>query len=269
MGIGRSGIGGLGIGGLGIGGLGIPSPSSDPAFIIKVDTTKAGSASDTMIIPLVSGQSYDFEIDWGDATVETYTSSALTNVTHVYTSGGVFDIKITGTFPRIFFNNTGDRFKLLDISNWGEIVWGTTIFRAFSGCTNLTGSFSDSPDLSGTAAIREMFRNCDLFNGKVELFDVSTITNMQQILEGASIFNRDLSGWQIQNVTAMLNMLNGTSFSTANYDLLLNAWSLLSVKPNVGFGANNTSYTIATSQAARDILTGGANLWTITDNGGI
>jgi len=89
------------------------------------------------------------------------------------------------------------------------------------------------------------------------------------MLRSCPALDFDLSSWQIQSATTMTRMLNNSGFSTANYDLLLNAWSLLSVTSSVAFGASSTSYTIATSQAARDILTGGANLWTITDNGGI
>jgi len=65
-------------------------------------------------------------------------------------------------------------------------------------------------------------------------------------------------------------MLNSANvFSTANYNLLLNAWSLLTLKLNVPFHAGDATYTIATSQSAHDILTNPPNRWSITDGGGI
>jgi len=68
----------------------------------------------------------------------------------------------------------------------------------------------------------------------------------------------------------MAYMLNGANvFSTANYNLLLNAWSLLTLKPNVHFHAGDATYTTTTSQSAHDILTNPPNSWTIYDGGGI
>jgi len=290
MGISRSGISRSGISRAGIS-TGLISPPSDH-FGITVDTTNAGSASDTMIIPLVSGESYDFIINWGDGTIESFTSSVLTNVTHVYSSGGVFDIKITGTFPRIFFNNGGDRLKVLDITNWGNIVW-SSMENAFYGCANLTGTYTDSPDLSLVIRCTGMMRACAVFNGLIDPWDVSNVQFLNTVFFGCGMLDKspsswdvssvtalgnafaftamdpDLSSWQIQNCGNFTTWLNSSSLSTANYDLMLNAYSLLSVQSGAAFGVGTTNYTIATSQAARDILTGGANLWTISDGGGV
>jgi len=84
------------------------------------------------------------------------------------------------------------------------------------------------------------------------------------------VFNSDISAWDVSSVTVMTDMLNGANvFSTANYDLLLNAWSSLTLKPSVSFHAGDATYTITTSQSAHDILTTTPNLWTIYDGGGI
>ena len=106
------------------------------------------------------------------------------------------------------------------------------------------------------------------FNGDISNFDTSSVTDMEKMLYACDEFNHDISGWDISNVTNMTNfMTSGAAWSTANYDLALNAWSLLTVQANVSITVAAT-YTIATSQAARDILTGTPN-WTINDGGGI
>ena len=51
-------------------------------------------------------------------------------------------------FPRIYFNNGGDKDKLLTIEQWGTGHW-TSMSSAFYGCSNLAGQASDAPDLSG------------------------------------------------------------------------------------------------------------------------
>ena len=40
------------------------APSS-PDFVFTVDTTQAGSAADTIVLPLLSGGTYSGTIDWG------------------------------------------------------------------------------------------------------------------------------------------------------------------------------------------------------------
>ncbi len=93
---------------------------------------------------------------------------------------------------------------------------------------------------------------------------------MADMFYSCSVFNSDISAWDVSSVTDMTNMLNGANaFSTANYDLLLNAWSSLTLKPNVHFHAGDAKYTIETSQSAHDTLTTPPNSWSITDGGGI
>jgi len=58
------------------------------------------------------------------------------NVTHNFGVAGTYTIRIRGTFPRIFFNNGGDRQKLLDVQQWGALAW-TSMNNAFLGCSNL------------------------------------------------------------------------------------------------------------------------------------
>jgi len=98
-----------------------------PWFMIKVDTTKAGSASDTFVLPLrnLGGYNYNFTVDWGDLSNEVITnaSTGFPNITHVYSSPGIYVISILenviGGFPQIFFSNTGDKLKIVELMNWG------------------------------------------------------------------------------------------------------------------------------------------------------
>ena len=80
-----------------------PTDTSD-WFQLSIDTTKAGSANDTMVIPLVSGEDYDFVIRWGDGVVENYSGSALTSITHTYQNTGTYTVQILGDFPSIYLH---------------------------------------------------------------------------------------------------------------------------------------------------------------------
>ena len=58
-------------------------------------------------------------------------------------------------------------------------------------------------------------------------------------------------------------------YSTTNYNALLNGWSSRPVQPNITINFTGIQYTNAGGSAARAILTGAPNNWTIFDGGGI
>jgi hypothetical protein len=127
---------------------------------------------------------------------------------------------------------------------------------------------------SSLTTVFSMFGNAAAFNQPLSSWNVTSVISANNMFDGASAFNQDLSSWDIRNMTNANNMLRNTSLSTANYDLLLNAWATLagmvpSVQPNVPFGVTPTQYTIATSGASRGVLTGAPHNWVITDGGGI
>src|SRR5690606_32137868 len=105
-------------------------PLETDYFITTWETT---AVNESITIP-TTGTGYNYTVDWGDGN----TDSGLTgNATHTYTVPGVYTVKVQGSFPRIYFNNEGDRLKIKSIEQWGTNVW-TSMERAFYGCTNLT-----------------------------------------------------------------------------------------------------------------------------------
>lgn len=178
-------------------------PNEFKPFQIKVDTTKAGSASDTMVIPL-SGAGYDFTIEWGDGFIEDYNES-LTSVTHTYTTGSVYEIKITGiAFGRVEFANAGDKLKLLEIQNWGDIVWGNQL-SAFFGCTNMDVTANDYPNLTNCTTLSSMFRDCSsLTYIDVSQWDVSNVNNAQYVFFSC----------------ILLKYLNCSNWDTSNFEIM-------------------------------------------------
>ena len=86
------------------------------SFITSWRTT---TANETITIP-TSGGGYNYDISTSDG--QTFTgvtgSQAIT-----FASAGDYDISISGDFPRININNGIDKDKLIDIKQWGNIVW--------------------------------------------------------------------------------------------------------------------------------------------------
>ncbi|MCB0765490.1 MAG: DUF285 domain-containing protein, partial [Flavobacteriales bacterium] len=162
-----------------------------------VTTWETSTASETITIP-TTGTGYNYYVDWGDGTVSNYTADA----THAYTSPGLHTVRIGGAFPRIYFNNTGDKDKLLDIAQWGSIQW-KSMHRAFWGCTNLQASATDAPDLGQCTVMHSMFRGCSTFNSSVSHWDVSHVTDMSYLFRGCTLFDRPVDAWVVDQVTNM------------------------------------------------------------------
>lgn len=263
------------------------------ALGLVVDTTKTGSASDTFVLPCGNTGTYNATIYRGDGSLSTITAYNDANLTHVYPSPGVYHIYIDGSLPHIRFNNSGDKLKLIDITQWGGYT-PLSLNLSFFGCANLVGSWNDAPDLSSATNMLGTFSGCLVMGGVFSGFDVSTIsvfsfcfTNCLGPFSGVSYwdvsagisftgmysfafnFNEDLSTWDVSNMSAASDFCNASGLSTANLDLIYNAWALLTLQPNVAISFGSTTYTSATSGAARAILTGAPNNWTIIDGGGV
>lgn len=191
--------------------------SAQNAFITTWKTDNPGTSEDNQIsIPTV-GVGYNYEVDWGDGNSNTAVTG---NITHTYSNIGTYTVTISGSFPRIFFADSGDEEKLLTIEQWGDIEWASFHF-AFDGCTNLHVNASDAPDLSGVTNLSTMFQNAKVFNESINHWDVSTITDMGGMFFNCTSFNQPLSNWDVSNVTEMSGMFRyATSFNQN-----LNSWN--------------------------------------------
>lgn len=199
----------------------IPEVSYDPtAFITKWQTDKQESDQNSITLPLVSNGTYDFIVEWGDGT-----SSHITNwddlaKKHDYAEEGTYTVSITGIMTHFEFNNTGDRNKLLEISNWGDIEW-ESFSNSFYGCNHLTISAIDSPDLDNVTSLENMFRDAFVLNSDLSDWDTSNITNMKRMFYNAENLNQDLSSWDTSSVIKMKQMffMDGERISAFNQDL--------------------------------------------------
>ena len=186
----------------------------DTRFIIRIDTTQAGSAADTFVLPWVG----TYDVDWGDGNVDL----AVTNTqTHVYASSGIYDVKVTAATGQIYFNNGGDKSKLIDIRNWGNVGW-TSMNAAFYGCSNTIVSAEDALVLPDNCFL--MFTNCSSINTlEVSNWDTSSVTSMGlMFLSCTSLTTLDVSGWDTSSVTSMSGMFqfcsNLTTLDVSSWD---------------------------------------------------
>jgi len=343
------------------------------------DTQQAGSANDTLELPMASSST--IFVDWGDGVVNN-------EVTHTYSTPGIYTVNIHGNVTTFQFANSGDREKLLDVSKWGGLK--VALPEMFNGCTNLDISATAPPDIvtddlhecftscssltgglanwnmTGVKDVGSIFTLCNNYNEDISGWDTSTFedvsgmfgnmnfnqdisnwdmssvinmvamfglnpsfnqdisnwdvsnvtdfsglftfaqsfnqnlnswntakaTNMDNMflfafaynqpmdqwdvsnVEGmlgmflnAITFNQDLSSWDVSKVTDLTDFLDSTAFSQANYDLLLPAWSLLTLQPNVQADFGSAEFGPAAPSIARKLIKDTYN-WNINDGGG-
>jgi surface protein len=207
---------------------GEPAEAENP-FITTWQTDNDGDSDNESIrIPMI-GNGYDFKVDWGDGNTSSHIINPGTRtqhfLEHTYSAAGEYEVKITGSFPRIYFQTGGDKQKLLTIKQWGDIQW-TSMQGAFFGASNLTYKAKDAPDLSAVTDMTGMFANASKFNGDLSNWDVSNVELMPSMFSNARSFNGNLSSWKVGNVTNMFSM-----FSAANsFNQDLTNWDVSSVK---------------------------------------
>ncbi|WP_188467442.1 BspA family leucine-rich repeat surface protein, partial [Marivirga lumbricoides] len=185
-----------------------------------ITTWQTTTNNEQITIPTV-GSGYNYKIIWGDGSQD---SNVTGNIDHTYTTAGIYTVMIIGDFPRIYFNNVGDKDKILTVEQWGNITW-SSMQSAFQGCGNLSIPAIDAPDLSNVESMKSMFYDAKSFNSAIGHWDVSHITDMSYMFWSASAFNQDISDWNVSLVTDMSYMFHMAS----SFNQPIGKWDVSSV----------------------------------------
>ena len=201
-------------------------------------TTWEVTSGDLSVTIPTTGTGYDYQVDWGDGNMS---SNQIGAANHTYVSAGIYTVTITGLFPRIYFNDVGDKNKILTIEQWGTIIW-SSMESAFRGCDRLTSSAIDVPDLSRVKDLSSMFAGADHFNGAIGNWDVSQVTDMDLMFFGSTDFNQDIGNWDVSKVTDMGSMF----FSATSFNQDIGNWDVSKVADmgSMFFGATNFNQAI-------------------------
>ena len=245
-----------------------PTNVYDTRFKITVDTTKAGSASDTFILQTL-GSAYDAWVNWGDGSSLQNITGTPGGVSHTYAAAGTYQVAVYGTFNGIgHYTTTGDKEKIISIDNWGTIAW-SNMSETFYGCSNLTANYIDFPNTSGCLNFNRTFTQCYIFNGDVSGFDVSNSNAFRNTFNLCQAFKQSLETWDVSKGTDLTWILNATDINkvgtTTNYDNTLIAWEKLDLIDGKNFSAGTAKYSAAGAAARAAIIADDS--WTITDGG--
>jgi len=216
-----------------------PATSQD-AFVTTWETT---SNNESITIPTNGGFSvidYNFEIDWGDGTVETIIGDDP-DPQHIYASAGTYTVSISGIFPHFYLDDLlsddPNSNKLQSIEQWGAIQW-ESMQSAFAGAENMVINAADAPDLTNVSDLSYMFYRAASFNQDISGWTVSGVTDMAYMFARATSFNQPLGGWDVSSVTDMSHMFAGAEA----FDQDIGGWDVSRVVDMSGMFDGATSF---------------------------
>jgi len=272
-------------------GIGIPSgvleiySSVNNDIVFTVQSDNVGTSNDNQFtIPTNSASTYLYDVSTSDG----YTATGLTgDHTITFPSGdGTHTVTISaevGDFRLFYFNNGGDRLKILDISNFGNYGGGNSQQFVFRGCNNLTISATDIGHFETVTNFRLTFQNTSV--STLPLIDTSSVTSFEAAFSSCNFTtfpSLDLSSaatfyktWQLNSnlvnfpanmfdnspATIYARAFRNTNLSQTSIDNILVSIDTAG-QSNGTFDQSGGSTPSATGLAAIDSLV--AKGWTIT-----
>ena len=162
---------------------------------------------------------------WGDGATTTISNNNnftrnIANIQNAPT-GSSYNGNMTASTPTTFPEFTINEFTITNITAWGNTQWRKLKLKGAS--TGLSIGASDSPNLSRCTSLAECFEGLTSFNdSNVVDWNVSNVTDMNQMFNGADSFNQDIGDWDVGNVTNMESMFQiATSFNQS-----INSWDV-------------------------------------------
>lgn len=201
-----------------------PTPLTPGDFVTEWTTS---SPSETITLPVYSGGTYNFTVNWGDGSAPEVITSASAPVTHTYATAGAYTVTITGTLNGWNFTTVpASKDLLTDVLQWGDVQLGN-LGGYFQGASNLDISATDAPDLTLTTDLSYMFHSA------------------------ASLVAPDLSGWDTSSVTKFSYMFYGTtSLTTPN----ISTWDTGAV----------TDFSYMFASATTSLFNGNIGYWDVS-----
>lgn len=184
-------------------------------FTFTINT--ALGTGDSFQLPLPSGETYNFVVNWGDGNSDTIIVYNQTETLHSYSSGGTYQISISGKCGGWSFNNGGDRLKITSVDQWGDVGFDYLV-GGFYGCSNLSSISNDALNYSGTD-LSNLFRLCTSLSAiSANLFSsLNSVTNCSALLFGCSgitsLPSAIFDGFT--SATLFTNLLNGCTGLTS------------------------------------------------------
>ena len=203
------------------------TPSSTSLAAVNVKRAFRGtwtttSPNENVILPFVTGYSYDLVVNWGDGSTSEVTSFDDSDGTHNYVTPGSYDIKITGIAEAWSYLNKGSAnpSQLNIVADLGDLGW-KNLEGSFTDCDNLT-EFSGGITDQVTSMEYMFYQAFNLSVVDLTSFDVSNVTSFSSMFVSTGVDVLDLSSFVTSSATTMYGMFavntNLYSLDISNFD---------------------------------------------------
>jgi len=195
-------------------------------FIIEVDTSKPGSASDAFEFTGAVGD-YDVVAKQGGSVVQTF-SNLSNEETIIFINGpGIYVLEVTAKatngFTGLAFNNSGDKLKLNKINQFGVFNNGQN--GLFYGCENLTEISNDVDWLNVLIRSNDAFRNCFLLTSLPEALTFDALTAESNTFFGCSLTSLP-SGMNLNNLVTSFSFFRDNDLTSLPDNMRLDNLSI-------------------------------------------
>jgi surface protein len=196
-----------------------------------------------------------------------YQNTAFNQDIGTWNTGNVLDMFYMFAFNSAFNKNIGS-WNVSNVFRFERMFWGATTF-------NNDGSDSIKNWVINTSTavnMRTMFQDARDFNQPIGSWNVSSVTNMQEMFRASTIttaFNQDISDWNVSNVANFLDFMGGKTAATYLAQYLSNIyekWSLLTLVPNLSISFGTIKYNTSGAIGKNRLLNAPKN-WVIADGG--
>ena len=165
-------------------------------FIMTIDTTLGGGTNDFNLRLFTGGNlPLTGTVDWGDGSTQPCSDwVSQTGITHIYSTPGIYTIKITGQFGGIYYT-AGTPYKITNIQQWGTSCQYERI--GLSSSTNMVITATDTPNTSLITSADGMFTFCSSLTTipNFNTWDMSNVISATRFIYNCSkITNFDMSG---------------------------------------------------------------------------
>jgi hypothetical protein len=203
----------------------------------------------------------------------------LTNTSLIKDFGSMFENCSSFNQPISFDTSAATTFQAMFIQctslNSSVTLTNTELVTSFNAMFAYCKSFNQPLTLILSQIdpidFESMFLNALSFNSPITFLpNTSKVASCYQMFAGATNFNQDISDWIVTSLYYGSYLLDATSFSTENYNKLLNSWA--AQRPNllsgVDLGVGSVNYS-GQAIISHNILTSNPYNWIISDGGSI
>ncbi len=192
-------------------------------FVTTWKTDNPGTSGSSSITIPTAGLGYAYQVDWnndGDFLDADETTVHTGSITHDFSTSGTYTIRIKGRFPRIYFNNSGDKEKILAVEQWGSIQW-KSMGRAFFGAKNLLITATDTPDFSNVTDMQYMFNGATVANPDTTHWNTASVRNMRYMFARTAQAVPNTANWDtalVTNMSYMFYLAKKANPNTSNWN---------------------------------------------------